>query len=460
MPTVRKEYKKLEIPNSAELLFGRCKYPVRCGNKLEIGGGSVYPEINFTLPSMTINNYNWPDVLKHYKEIAENLSIRAKALEVPGLVIEFEQLPPMTQNPKWGAEITLLLKESLNDLYNKTGIANALRVTVVDIRDLERPPILREGKAWDQTYEAFRACAEAGADILSIESVGGKEVHDQALMYGDLKGIIASMGILSSRDMAWLWDHISDIAEKHNCVSGGDTACGFSNTAMQLAGQGMLPNVLAAIDRAASAPRSLVAYEYGAIGPSKDCAYEGPIIKAITGVPISMEGKSSACAHFSPLGNIAGAVADLWSNESVQNIRLLSGNAPEAFLELLAYDCRLFNTALNDKNPTLLRDWLVKSDVELNVQALMLEPSVVYDIAEAIVQKTNSYERTIAAVHAAIDAIESAVVNGTTKLNTAEKNWFERLRKDMDTIPDSEDEAIQYLNESYGDHFLMKSYGL
>jgi hypothetical protein len=84
----------------------------------------------------------------------------------------------------------------------------------------------------------------------------------------------------------------------------------------------------------------------------------------------------------------------------------------------------------------------------------------VYDIAEAIVQKTNSYERTIAAVHAAIDAIESAVVNGTTKLNTAEKNWFERLRKDMDTIPDSEDEAIQYLNESYGDHFLMKSYGL
>jgi methanol--5-hydroxybenzimidazolylcobamide Co-methyltransferase len=422
MPTVRKEYKKLEIPNSAELLFGRCKYPVRCGNKLEIGGGSVYPEINFTLPSMTINNYNWPDVLKHYKEIAENLSIRAKALEVPGLVIEFEQLPPMTQNPKWGAEITLLLKESLNDLYNKTGIANALRVTVVDIRDLERPPILREGKAWDQTYEAFRACAEAGADILSIESVGGKEVHDQALMYGDLKGIIASMGILSSRDMAWLWDHISDIAEKHNCVSGGDTACGFSNTA--------------------------------------NCAYEGPIIKAITGVPISMEGKSWACAHFSPLGNIAGAVADLWSNESVQNIRLLSGNAPEAFLELLAYDCRLFNTALNDKNPTLLRDWLVKSDVELNVQALMLEPSVVYDIAEAIVQKTNSYERTIAAVHAAIDAIESAVVNGTTKLNTAEKNWFERLRKDMDTIPDSEDEAIQYLNESYGDHFLMKSYGL
>ena len=148
----------------------------------------------------------------------------------------------------------------------------------------------------------------------------GKEVHDQALMYGDLKGIVTSMGILACRDMAWLWKHISEISQEYNCISGGDTACGFSNTAMQLAGQGMIPNVLAAIDRAASAPRSLVAYEYGAIGPSKDCAYEGPIIKVITGYPISMEGKSSSCAHFSPLGNIAGALADLWSNESIHRL--------------------------------------------------------------------------------------------------------------------------------------------
>src|SRR6185437_4433992 len=94
-----------------------------------------------------------------------------------------------------------------------------------------------------------------------------------------------------------------------------------------------------------SALRSLAAFEEGAVGPSKDCAYEGPVLKAIAGVPISMEGKSASCAHFSPVGNIAAAMCDLWSNESVQNVRLLSGNAPEAFAETLIYDCRLMNAA-------------------------------------------------------------------------------------------------------------------
>ena len=459
MSIKRKQFKTLAIDNVEDLIFGRCKYPVTCGNNLIIGDGMVFPEINFTLPQMSIDDTTWSNVIKHYKEIAENLNIRAKALEVPGIVLECEQLPPMTQNPEWGAEITHLLKDYLNDLYQKSGIANALRVTVVDVRDVDRPPILRKGEAWEQTCEAFRASAEAGADILSIESVGGKEVHDQALMYGDLKGIIASMGILSCRDMAWLWKNISDIAEEYHCISGGDTACGFSNTAMQLAGQGMLPNVLAAIDRAASAPRSLVAYEYGAVGPSKDCAYEGPIIKAITGYPISMEGKSSACAHFSPLGNIAGALTDLWSNESVQNVRLLSGNAPEVFLEILAYDCRLYNTALAENNPHLLRDWMVKSDLGLNVQALMLEPSIVLDIAGAIVKEDDGYAQTIAAVQKAFEAIDKAESDGIVKLFSLEKNWFDRLKSEMDSLPLTTEEALQYLQDSYGEYFLLDSYG-
>ena len=52
---------------------------------------------------------------------------------------------------------------------------------------------------------------------------------------------------------------------------------------------------------------------------------------------MAMEGKTAACAHLSPVGNIAAATCDTWSNESVQNVRLLSGSAPEAFTELLAY---------------------------------------------------------------------------------------------------------------------------
>ena len=56
-------------------------------------------------------------------------------------------------------------------------------------------------------------------------------------------------------------------------------------------------------------------------------------------------GGTAACAHLSPVGNIAACVADLWSNESIQNIKLLSGMAPVVSFEQLIYDCRLMNTA-------------------------------------------------------------------------------------------------------------------
>ncbi len=92
-------------------------------------------------------------------------------------------------------------------------------------------------------------------------------------------------------------------------------------------------------------PRSLVAFEQGAIGPSKDCAYEGPYLKAITGFPISLEGAEAAVAHLSPIGNIAKAVPDLWSNESVNNIKLLGGMAPTVSVEQLIYATRLMNSA-------------------------------------------------------------------------------------------------------------------
>ena len=230
---------------------------------------------------------------------------------------------------------------------SKSGLKVRLRVTPTDIRDQGKPPLLRSGPAWEKLRQSFELCRDAGADILSIESVGSKEVHDQALLYGNIRGIVFALGVLAPRDMAWLWQQITAICGQTDrpVIPGGDTACGFANTAMQLAHQKMLPEVLAAVVRAMSAARSLVAFENGAVGPSKDCAYEGPMIKAITGCPIAMEGKSATCAHFSPLGNIASAMCDLWSNESVQNVRLLSGNAPEAYAETLAYDCRLMNVA-------------------------------------------------------------------------------------------------------------------
>ncbi len=118
--------------------------------------------------------------------------------------------------------------------------------------------------------------------------------------------------------MEFLWNKIVGICEEKGVVPGDDTDCAHSNTAMRLAFTDYIPQTFAALVRAVGAARSLVSFEQGATGPHKDCGYEGPILKAITGMPISMEGKGCACAHASYIGNVASAVCDLWSNESVQ----------------------------------------------------------------------------------------------------------------------------------------------
>jgi methanol--5-hydroxybenzimidazolylcobamide Co-methyltransferase len=280
-------------------------------------------------------------------------------------------------------------------------------------------------------------------------------------MYGDVRCIAFALGVLAPRDMAWLWGEITRMCDgSRKAVPGGDTACGFANTAMQLAHQKMLPEVLAAVVRAMSAVRSLVAFEHGAVGPSKDCAYEGPVIKAITGCPISMEGKSAACAHFSPIGNIAAAMCDLWSNESVQNVRLLSGNAPEVFTEMLAYDCRLMNTASASGGALTLRQWLVDSDKHLSPQAMVLSPQATIEIAKAIVGADSHYHATVSAGLAAAGLLRECVDAGTLNLNKKEKGWLSRIERELHSLPGNEAELLAEMKETHAGAFNPACYGL
>ena len=454
-------YKQLTIPEASQLVFGRAARPVECGFGLTIGAGQVFPEVNFTLPAITIDAANWSQVLAHYEEMAHNILRRAIALQTPGLVLEFELLPAMTETPQWGAEITVLLRRHLRQAHEKHGLRSALRVTPTDIRDQRKPPELRSGHPWEQLKRSFELCIEAGADIISIESVGGKEVHDPGLMYGDVRSIAFALGVLAPRDMAWLWGEITRLcASGRQAVPGGDTACGFANTAMQLAHQKMLPEVLAAVVRAMSSVRSLVAFEQGAVGPSKDCAYEGPVVKAITGCPISMEGKSAACAHFSPMGNIAAAMCDLWSNESVQNVRLLSGNAPEAFTEMLAYDCRLMNTATRSGAALTLRQWLVDSDEWLSPQAAVLSPRATIEIATAIVQADSHYHAVVAAGLAAVGILNRALAGGALTLGKKEAGWLERIESELQLLPADEATLLDEMRQTHAGIFDPASYGL
>lgn len=433
-------YQQLAIPHVEELIFGYSPRPLKLKNGLVIGGGTVYPELNFTLPPMNITAETMPEVRQQYTQMIEGACVRAVELQLPGLIIEFELLPDLTLVPEWGATITSILRQTLDRYAQSDGLKSALRVTPNDIREFERPPHMRTGPMWEKMVRSFELCAEAGADLLSIESTGGKEIHDDALLYGDLAGVVLSLGVLASRDMAYLWDMIVKVARQYNVVPAGDTACGFGNTAMTLAEMHHIPCVWAALVRVLTVTRSLVAYERGAVGPSKDCAYEGPYIKAITGYPIALEGSEAACAHSSPVGNIAKATADLWSNESVQNVKLLGGMAPTVSLEQLAYATRLMNTASAGGKPAAqtLRDWFVESDSHLNPQAYVLRPDVVVHLAGEILQEETPYTRTRRAALSTLETLRKAHTDGLYHLPPTEVGWLDRLSRQADCLPENE----------------------
>jgi methanol--5-hydroxybenzimidazolylcobamide Co-methyltransferase len=293
--------------------------------------------------------------------------------------------------------------------------------------------------------QTFDGCAAAGAELLSIESVGGKEVHDEALMTGDIRGVIFGLCVMGARDMRFLWTELDRIARKHGARCAGDTACGFGNTAMVLAGQKMISRVFAAVVRAISAARTLVCYECGAVGPGKDCGYENPILKAITGFPMAMEGKTSACAHPSPVGNIAAATCDTWSNESIQNIKLLGGMAPTCCLEQLIYDCRLMNEALAEGRDTALhyRKWMVNSDASRDPQAYVLSPESAVAIAQSIVAAPHAYAAGKAAALTAASLLREALQGGRLALPAREVKWLDRIQKAVEDLPSREDEFIR-----------------
>ncbi len=458
-----KQFTALAISDPNQFVFGASPYPLTLKSGLVIGGGEIYPELNFTLPGMAVLKENLPEIRGQYCQMIEETVKRAVELETPSLVVEFELLPEMTIEPEWGAEITAILRDALDRAQAAHGIKTGLRATPNDIREFVRPPQMRQGSYVESMFKSFERCAQAGADMLAIESTGGKELHDDALLQGDLAMSVFSLGVLGSRDMAFLWERIVAISDEHSVIPAGDSACGFANTAMVLAENRYIPRVWAAVVRVMSVARSLVAYEHGAIGPGKDCAYEGVFLKAITGYPISLEGAEAACAHLSPIGNITKAVPDLWSNESVQNVKLLGGMAPVVSLEQLVYATRLMNVASSRSRQSALtlRDWLVESDAGLDPQAYVLSPAVALHLADEIVAESTSYLRTRRAAIATLACLHAAAASGGIKLNQKELRWLDKLSAMADSLPADEGAFIASMRQRVDNSkVLLAAYGL
>ena len=457
----RTRYTSMAITNPDELTYGIAPKPFTTPNGIVIGGGEVYPELNFTLPPMKVNDDTIGKANKIYKDMIDGALKRAADLKQDKVVVEFETVPDFTLNPRYGLETTKLLLDAEREAEAQYGIKCALRFTPNDTREMSRPPRMRDGKYYDDMMYFFEEAAKLGPDWISIESTGGKELNDEGLVNADIRRVIFALGVCSCTDMEFLWGKISDICDGTKMAMGGDSSCGFANTAMVLAEKGFIPRTFAAVVRAATVPRALVAYEMGAVAPSKDCEYVGPYIKAITGAPVAMEGRMASGAHLSPIGNIAIASADLWSNESIQQVRLLSDMAPIVGMEQLIFDCRMLNTASRMGQRGTMRDIMIESDAPLDVQGYVLKPEVVTQLSQEIIKYDDDFMRTKVAAEKTVELLLEAVDTGKVECEDRDAAWLDMMADAIDEIPDDKMEFYEEMKDEIEDGaFIPSCYGL
>jgi len=442
-----------------EMIFGTALKPVETKRGLKIGGGHVIPEI---VPHPRPGSEQaMKSLLREFERANGDALERCVQVGHSSIVVENEHVFQMTHNAHWGMEIAAQTAGQMERYLQKYGLKAAYRATIADIRKPDMVE-MRHSDRTREVLESFEACAPH-ADILSIESMGGKEIFDYAIIRNDITGLLFAQAVLGGRDMEWLWPRIVAIADKHGCIPGGDTDCARANTAMFMAG-GLtskdVPHTLAALCRAISVSRSLVAYECGATGPGKDCAYENPIIKAVTGVPISTEGKTSACAHMDLCGNVMAALCDLWANEAVEYGEMFGGTTPAVFAEILGYDVAAMNEAYELGFQKEYQACLVCSDRYRSPHGFILSPDIAWTIGKAVVENNASlYARAKAA---ALKCGELLLGEEQLQFTTFEKESLETYLKKIELLPDTEDNFIDMCLQKYSKvkGFRPESYGL
>ena len=164
----RKHFTSMAITNPDELTYGIAPKPFVTQNGIVIGGGDVYPELNFTLPPMKVNDETIGKANKIYKDMIDGVLKRAADLGQDKVVVEFETVPDFTLNPRYGLETTKLLLDAEREAEARYGIKCALRFTPNDTREMSRPPKMREGKYYDDMMYFFEEAAKLGPDWISL----------------------------------------------------------------------------------------------------------------------------------------------------------------------------------------------------------------------------------------------------------------------------------------------------
>ncbi len=442
-----------------KMMFGTAKRPVGTKRGFVIGGGFVIPEI-VTHPRPGSEKTK-QTLLREFERANNDALERCVDVGHPCIMIENEHVFQMTDNPDWGMDVAQQSVSQIESFYEKYGLRSAYRSTVADIRKPDMVDMRNSDRA-GKVIESLKACAQY-ADIISIESLGGKELSDYAIIRNDIVGLLFAQAVLGGRDSEWLWLQIVEIARQYGCIAGGDTDCAQANTAMFMAGgfrSKDVPHTLAALSRAIAAGRTLVAYECGARGPGKDCAYENPIVKAVAGIPISTEGKTSACAHMDLCGNVMAAVCDLWSNEAVEYHAMFGGSTAAVFAEILGYDVAGMNAALQLGYQKEFQACLVNSDRFRSPHGFLLSPDNAWTIGKAIVDNNQSYYARGRA--AAITCGRLILGEPRLRLTAFEHDALTGFMRELDALPDDEQNFIDLCLKRYGKvkGFRPSSYGL
>ena len=451
------QFSRTAWDSPTEASFGFAKTPLKYGLGLSVGDGKVVPEVKYMLKPGFEKSAE--SLAGEYRSITLSVMERAVNQRMLDVQLETEFTEPVVMNKGWSESVARAQKEIMSKYHNEHGVRTALRATVADVRRFNDG--LRAGPHFERITSSVEEAVAGGADLLSIESRGGQEVFSYSLIRNDLAGILFAVGVLAPRDVRFLWREM--VAHSHGAIPAGDTACAIANSSMVLAG-GLsgrkISHVLAAVIRAMCAARTLACYEEGAVGPGKDCAYENAIVKAITGYPMSMEGKTSAMAHSSLVGNVAAAVCDIWSNETIVADELFGGKSTAVVFEMLGYDTALMNEAIRSGSQSVLQGLYVASDMYRDPQALVLCPESAFRIAKAIVSEKDDFRRTVAAGMEALKVIEENVDN--LLLPDIELRGLGRLKGFLSAAPEEApltEDSLKKFRQKIAE-FKPSSYGL
>ena len=195
-------YTKMAYSSADEMVFGTAKQPVSYGFGIKVGAGRVIPELNYA--PRPGSEKDPAKLRKEYVDyISKDVLNRAVTLGFPDVQLETEWVSQMG-NPKMSTPVVEGQKEICEKFHEEYGVNCAVRHTIPDQREAEEG--LRTGMGGSHAYpealfKAAEIACENGADVLSCETMGGKELADYAVTNGDITALLFGVGYLGTIDM-------------------------------------------------------------------------------------------------------------------------------------------------------------------------------------------------------------------------------------------------------------------